>query len=335
MQPTCAQLAPFADAIEAGEEETKLKEFAHLNEIRSGVFDIRQDWRYKRNLALIRPKLKEMTLSDQAFAVAEINRIVWEALKPNLIFRELVNIFHTTHPTFRFIRAILIPRAFDVAEGTEIRSGGEKYDNIDVTVRKIGIRPLITREMVEDAVWDVVARQLAEAGRAMAQKENEIGLALLNTLGTSGNNYQGYGLTGASATPGTLAYTDLVAAIAGIRGANAFPDTLAIHPTEEGNLLNDDKFIHMFYFGGLMKKASGPPDFFGQPLGIRVLTSTLMTHGTSLVLDTARAAGMVIRRDVTVENLIDPVKDLSGAAFTERFNLGVLRANAIYAVTSD
>jgi hypothetical protein len=108
-----------------------------------------------------------------------------------------------------------------------------------------------------------------------------------------------------------------------------------VNPAQEANLLNDDHFIHAFYFGGLMKKALAPPEFFGQILGFRTLTSTLQTAGTSLVLDSSRAAGFVIRRDVTVEHLIDPVKDLSGAAFTSRINLGILRYLAICAVTND
>jgi hypothetical protein len=319
---------------------SKLREYAGLAEQQflgpnRQPVHIEKDWRYKLNAARVlgNKKLKEMTLSSQAFAVAEVNRVVWEALKPNLIFRELVTVWHTNNPTFRFIRAILMPRAFDVGEGTEVRIAGERYDYIDVNMRKIGVRPTISREMVEDAQWDVVARQLAEGGRAMAQKENELGLAILNTQGTSSNNYQGWANTIASANSAYIAYPDLVGAIGTLRENNAFPDTAAVYPSEEADLLNDDKFIHSFYFGGLAKKAMGPPDFFGQVLGIRTLTSTLVTAGNSLVIDTARAAGFVIRRDVTVENLVDPIKDVSGAVFTERMNLGVLRAPAICQIT--
>ncbi len=84
-----------------------------------------------------------------------------------------------------------------------------------------------------------------------------------------------------------------------------------------------------------MKKSLGPQEYFGQMLGFRTLTSTLQTAGQSLMLDVARAAGLVIRRDVTVEHLIDPIKDLSGASFTARINLGVLRSNAICLITND
>ena len=176
--PTAKELAVFCPEPKTPTEaEKKLKEFVRLREV--NVFGpgyvagdlINRDPTYQSLKEQVRPKLKEMILSDQAYAVAEINRIVWEALQPNLIFRELATIWHTDHPTYRFIRAILIPRAYDIAESAEIPIAGEKYDYVDVTMRKIGVRPQISRELVEDAVWDVVARQIGEGGRAMAQKE--------------------------------------------------------------------------------------------------------------------------------------------------------------------
>jgi len=184
--PSAKELAVFCPESKSPvETEKKLKEYARLREV--NVFGpgfvpgdlIGRDQTFLRLKEQVKPKLKEMILSDQAYAVAEINRIVWEALQPNLIFRELVTIWHTNNPTYRFIRAILIPRAFDVTEAAEIPIAGEKYDYVDVSMRKIGVRPQISRELVEDAVWDVVARQLAEGGRAMAQKENRVRIPIL------------------------------------------------------------------------------------------------------------------------------------------------------------
>ena len=94
----------------AGRDEALAKERLRLKEAKT--------WGLNAKGELIREKLKESTLSDQAYAVAEINRIVWEALKPNLVARELVTIWHTDRPSYRFIKAVLIPRAFD---GTNMR----------------------------------------------------------------------------------------------------------------------------------------------------------------------------------------------------------------------
>jgi len=143
--PTARELAVFCpdDESPAATEE-KLKEFSKLREFQifgpggnDDVIDIRKDSTFMKLKEQVRPKLKEMALSDEAYAVAEINRIVWEALKPNLAFRELVTIWHTDRPTYRFIRAILVPRAFDIQEATEIPIAGEKYDYIDVNMRKM------------------------------------------------------------------------------------------------------------------------------------------------------------------------------------------------------
>jgi len=286
------------------------------------------------NIEMAIPKLKETVLSDQAFAVAEINRIVVEAAKPNLIGRELTTIWRTDRPTYRWIRAIIIPRAHDVGETGEVPSAGERYDNIDVTHRKIGVRPQISREMIEDAVWDVVARQVAEGGRAMAQRETEILLSLLNTLASSGNNFQGTGTETAAAAANVLAYVDIVKRLGDVRAKDFFVDTLVLHPTEETDILQDDKFIHAFYFGGLMRKALAPSETFGQVLGFRTLVSTLATSGRAIMMDSKRHAGLVIRRDVTAENLVDPVRDLQGVSFTERFNVAVLRHLASSTVTA-
>ncbi len=285
-----------------------------------------------------RRKLKETTLSDQAFAVAEIYRIVWEAAKPNLIFRDIVPIINTDRPIFRVIRAILIPRAFKIAEGAEIPAAGEKYDNVDVTVQKFGVRPQITREMVEDAVWDVIARQLAEAGRAVSQLENE--QFLIGSASQAGL-VQDAGNSVATATSGTLVYLDIVKAVRSLREQNFYYEggVLVTYPRAEQDLLVDDKFIHAFYFGGLMKKALSPSEFFGQMLGFTTYVSTLIapTGGgatdRTLLLDNARAGLLVIRRDLTVENLVDPIKDLTGMALTERLQYGTQRANAITKVT--
>jgi|GEM_PF-564354 len=283
-------------------------------------------------------KLKETTLSDQAFAVAEIYRIVWEAAKPNLIFRDIIPIVNTDRPIFRVIRAILIPRAFKIAEGAEIPAAGEKYDNVDVTVQKFGIRPQITREMVEDAVWDVIARQLAEAGRAVSQLENE--QFLIGSASQAGL-VQDAGNSVATATAGTLVYADIVKAVRSLREQNFYYEggVLVTYPRAEQDLLVDDKFIHAFYFGGLMKKALSPSEYFGQMLGFTTYVSTLIapTGGgatdRTLLLDNSRAGLLVIRRDLTVENLVDPIKDLTGMALTERLQYGTQRAAAITKIT--
>lgn len=72
--PTAVELAAMrAEVSTPAERGMKLKEYAHLGEQQvfgpgGVVIDIEKDWEFQRLCARIRPKLKEMTLSDQAFA---------------------------------------------------------------------------------------------------------------------------------------------------------------------------------------------------------------------------------------------------------------------------
>ena len=52
------------------------------------------------------------------------------------------------------------------------------------------------------------------------------------------------------------------------------------------------------------------------------------------MLDSKNAGVLYVRRDVTIEDYEDPVKDLVGAVVTARFRYATIRANAICTVTS-
>jgi hypothetical protein len=62
---------------------------------------------------------------------------------------------------------------------------------------------------------------------------------------------------------------------------------------------------------------------------MRVHTSTLVPNGTAYAIDTRVAAVMLIRRDVTGEDWIEPQTGEFGIKATTRFGLGVLRSNAV------
>jgi hypothetical protein len=65
--------------------------------------------------------------------------------------------------------------------------------------------------------------------------------------------------------------------------------------------------------------AVAPTGRIANLLGMRVLVSTKVTSGTALVIDSKHAGALFIRRDVTVEEYEDPVKDLAGVAVTARW----------------
>jgi HK97 family phage major capsid protein len=270
--------------------------------------------------ALMDRRLKETLLSDSSQAVAKVLDIVWEAAKPNLIGRELVQVMAKDAPSLKIPRAKL-SKAYEVAEGAEIPIGTEDYDSVTLTPKKYGVRPLISREMIEDAEWDVIQYQLAEAGRSMADIEAE--KIITQMISDAGNS-------AAAATSGTLAYADVADMIKLIMTDNYNADIMAVHPTEFADLLKDTAIQKAMDWGG---PAVAPTGRIATLLGLRVLVSTKVTSGTVLLVDSKHAGVLFIRRDITTEEYEDPVKDLAGVAITARWVYKTLRTDAIGKVT--
>ena len=266
-------------------------------------------------------RLQEILLSDASQATAKVLDVVWEAAKPNLIGREIAVVIAQDAPSIKIPRAKL-SKAYEVAEGAEIPIGTEDYDSITLTPKKYGVRPLISREMVEDAEWDVIEYQLAEAGRAMADLETETIVSQM--ISDAGNSV-------AAATSGTLAYGDVVNILKECLIDNFSPDVLVIHPSELADLLKDTAIQKAMEWGG---PAVAPSGKVATLLGMRVLVSTKVASGTALVVDSKHAGVLFIRRDITAEDYEDPVKDLAGVSVTTRRAYATLRAEAIGKITN-
>ena len=282
---------------------------------------LQAELRQKMAEALKDKRLAELLLSDVSQATAKVLDVVWEAAKPNLIGRELAVVVAQDLPSLKVPRAKL-SKAYEIAEGAEIPVATEDYDSVTLTPKKYGVRPLISKEMIEDAEWDVIEYQLAEAGRAMADLETE--KIISEMISDAGNSV-------AAGTGGTLAYADVVNILKECLIDDFTPDTLAIHPSEFADLLKDAAIQKAMDWGG---PAVAPTGRIANLLGMRVLVSTKVTSGTALVMDSKHAGVLFIRRDVTVEEYEDPVKDLAGVAVTARWIYDTLRSNAIGKVTN-
>jgi len=266
-------------------------------------------------------RLQELLLSDASQATAKVLDTVWEAAKPNLIGRELVTVIAQDAPSIKIPRAKL-SKAYEVAEGAEIPVGTEEYDSISLTPKKYGVRPLISREMIEDAEWDVIEYQLAEAGRAMADIETE--KIVTQMIVDAGNSV-------AAGSAGTLAYNDVVNIMKEVLVDGYVPNVLAVHPSELADLLKDAAIQKAMDWGG---QPVAPTGQIPTLLGMRVLVSTKIPAGTALIADNKHSGVLFVRRDLTAEDYEDPVKDLAGIAVTARWAYATLQSEAIGKVTN-
>lgn len=220
-----------------------------------------------------------------------------------------------------------------VAEGAEIPVYTQNYSSRTFTISKIGTRPLITRELVEDSLFDVIEVELKKAG---ARIENKLNRDALNMLITNANkSYQ--------ASADALTVAQLAKAVSQLRDAGYVPDTLLLEPILEGYLFADSNLIYANYAGSDETLRTGKVSTL---LGMQVYTLGVTQAATNnswqwsgttgdvgaIVMDSKNAGAIAIRDDIQVERYDDPIRDLAGVSVTMRYGVQVLQPDAICVV---
>lgn len=210
-----------------------------------------------------------------------------------------------------------------VGEGAEIPLDKVEYNNLNIKPIKYGVAIRITREMLEDANWNLLQHNIQIAGRRFAENENSV--IITNCLEAAANTVSG----GASVT-----IANITRAMQYLEDSDKEPTDYIVGYEVLNDLRNIDTFVEYQKVGNTEFLERG---FYGTIYGmnvVRVSTNAGMTTTTSYVLD--RNWGYVIaeKRPLSVENFELPLFDMSGAVLTHRFDAQPLRTNAIARITS-
>jgi HK97 family phage major capsid protein len=276
-------------------------------------------------------RTRELLLSESVEGTTLIQTqmyaTVMEGAQPQRCFREALPIFNTTSDTLRVPLGAAGAYASEVAEGAEIPSEEQDYSYRDFVVKKYGVRPLITNEMIEDCKYDMISQEVMYAGAKMENTLNQLHLtALLDNAGlehdTAGTN-QGVKAMGSAQTL--------------MRNAHYNPSVTIMHPQAEGSVLSG--FTLTNYAGSQSVLNSGQvPTILGMDARVCGVSddSDTYTWGYDtdgyigmLVLDAMKAGATAMRRDISLERYSDPIRDLLGVAVTARWGVNYLQANAI------
>jgi len=271
----------------------------------------------------------EAITSPIARAIGRVHDVVIEAAQPELIGRNLVQVIRTEEALVRFPKAKKA-KAFEASELASIWFTGEKIETQDVKADlEIRAGADWTRRFLEDATWNVLERESAELGRAVALLETERIVKSFTSISSS--DLAGGGEITAS-TSGTLTYADIVKARRAVKAEKFKPDCLLISANKEGDLWLDDKFIHNFYYGTQQDKQRG---VLGTFLNLEVIVdnSGATPDNKAFVIDRSVAAVMLIRRDIMVQSFDDEKTDSHGVVASERIGLGTLRSKAVARIT--
>jgi len=212
-----------------------------------------------------------------------------------------------------------------VGEGAEIPLDNIDFSSITFTPKKYGVAVRITREMMEDAQFDVFQNNLRELGKRFAENETAL---ILTALDGAANTVSG----GASIT-----LANITAALLNLHNNDYEGTDLLIGNEVLSDLQNIDVFVDASKAGSTEMMSRG---FVGTIYGMKVAKfSTNAAPSTTYakyayVFDRAQAYGIAIKRDITVENFVLPSYDMEGAAITQRIDVQLLRRSAISNITT-
>ena len=213
-----------------------------------------------------------------------------------------------------------------VAEGAEIPIDENAYSSFNLKPLKYGVSLRITKEMMEDGKWNLLAHNTKTAGKRFA--ENETSLIISDAL-ESGTNT----VTGGAA----ITISNITRAMQYLDDADYTPTTLFVGMEVLNDLRNIDTFVEANKVGNTDMLQRG---FLGTIYGLNVIkfstnaAPSLTYSKYAYVTDKMHAYVIAEKRPVTLENFELPTYDMSAASVTQRIKVRYLRANAIAQITT-
>ena len=276
--------------------------------------------------------LQTEAMNENYLVQEEVFKTISEGAEPFKVMRDVLPIIKTDSYSVRVVKGQTGSYAEDIAEGAKVPIDTQVYDKEDISIKKIGTRPLITNELIEDSLFDIVELELKKAGSRMENKLNRDALVEILTDTSAGT-------TDIDPSSTHIAVSDLAAARAAVEGNNYMPDTLVTHPSAEGYLLTDSNLVYASYAGTNKTLTTGKlPQILGlTPYTLSVTTGTTShywdgtdaaNHYYAFLIDSKAHTYIAMRRDLTVEEYDDPIHDIYGIACTMRYGVATIQPGA-------
>lgn len=313
------------------------------------------------------PTIQEFTAlpSAQILIPKVIIGAVKRAAEPVYLGTKLLKTVRTKNSGQVYVFPAIGPiRAYDVAEGQEIPAESvdvQTYEGtLEVRIGKSGVRVQVTRELIEDSMWDIVSMMLEEAGRALARhKEQKIfrefskhGWTVFdNNLDRDRHPEAHTTGLGKDLNPnGTMSVEDFLDLILAVMANEFTPTTIIMHPltwsafarSEIAGLLT---YGAKWYFGSpdtTNMIAIGPESLQGRiPFGLEVMLSPFVPFDKEAkkfdmyCVDKNNVGILLVREDIRTQEFDNPARDIRDIKLTERYGIGILHKGRAIAVAKN
>jgi len=272
-----------------------------------------------------RELLQSEGLAASGLIPTEVYATVLEGAEPAKCFR-------TALPTYRMASAVMtVPYgetgtyAGVIAEGAEVPIETETLSVATLTAKKYGSRPLITREMVADAKFDVIAGEIRKAGYKIENALNRLCIDKFLAAGAADAGTYQTDCGGSGATP--LAFT--AKAVGTVIGRGFRPTDLVMCPVFYGLIMSAFTSLSTSTADRVTAGGMAPAQLFGMNTHVCGVSDTTATYVWgfaangelgAIAFDRNSFGGVGMREDIGVEQYSDPVRDLVGMKVTARFD---------------
>lgn len=268
-------------------------------------------------------------INDSTLVQEEVYNTIIEGTIPFRIARRVFPVVSAKTYSMRFVKGEDTGYAVKVAEAGGAPIHTNAYSKQDITVDKYMDRPVITNELIDDGLFDVIAGELKNAG---ARMENAINRECLDKI-LNGNNKISTNTLNPEGTH--IAVSDIALAAKKIKKQNFMPDIIVTHPTAEGYLLQDSNLAYVAYMGqagpltlGTVPKLMGLTPYTCTATDLASPTWDDTTAGsdvTAFAFSKEHFGKILMRNDIEVTEYDDPIHDLMGIVLKMRFGFDVLK----------
>lgn len=248
----------------------------------------------------------------------ELLETVIQGAQKNQIARDAANVINVDRSKGDHPRGPDDQFAPDVAEGAAIQDDAGEHDTVSWDATKFGQGMAATDELIDQALVDVIARNVEWLGRAAENKINRIWLNELVDNAASGNTVDASGEDnrGAAAVNEAIHQVEL---------ADFMPDVAVMHPTFTKHFFDTSENNPIIPFAqefgddeGIRQRVVSPLlglELFRGSNGVYSGSNTwdyTANDETGAVVYQRELCNLYIYRDIEVKEYEDPIRDLEG-----------------------
>lgn len=269
-------------------------------------------------IVAVRELLKAEAIEDTTLIQSEFFATIQEGASLAKAMRQAIPVFGMTSNKTGIVFRSSTGYMKETPEGAEAQINEGTYAKRDFEAKDYRERSLISQNMIDDCLYDLVAEEARHHGERAENTINHVALGVI--LQNSSLEHDTAGTSGAQGIKA------VAAAKGKVKGAGYQPD-IAILCADAETLVGQE-FLLTGHAGAQQVIGGSLPPFLGLKPWVVDTTSSSTTYTWDydsdgdigmLVCDSRVAGKIGMRQDLKLENYRDPVRDLVGAVVKLRF----------------